>query len=540
MRLQFQAHYLRDELTVQYTRTQITGKKALKRHQSISVLIVNLQASFAQLPLRHSLNQGALLRSTIALRILQCSVPELYGNANSILTYRLLRHLTVVTRGLTMNIDRVRVKGLFNDFDHDLAFGSGERIMLVIGPNGFGKTTTLKLINTLFNHAIIGLAGMPFLEITVDFDDGAKLTVNKTPASHLLDTHRLPLELSLRRNGEIETHHHPKVSVSPNEIRLPLGAIEDYLPVLDRVGPLRWRNIDTGEMLDLTSVLIEYWEELPPDVRPEVIPDPDWLQQIKQSIGVRLISTERLTYSNRRWRRSRKVSPRRTVSHYSVLLGNKVQNSLGDYSELSQALDSTFPTRLVENHQRSDTSAEELGADLDAIERKRAQLEDIGLYAGDKPGFKIPNLNDVDVSQRGVLAVYAQDAKKKLAVFDEIYDKVSTFTKIVNSRFRHKQVSVSQEGLTVTRDDGTNLDLERLSSGEQHEIIMLYELLFRASSNSLILIDEPEISLHVAWQEQWLADLEEAAKLSDFRAIVATHSPEIIGDRWDLAIELRG
>ena len=40
------------------------------------------------------------------------------------------------------------------------------------------------------------------------------------------------------------------------------------------------------------------------------------------------------------------------------------------------------------------------------------------------------------------------------------------------------------------------------------------DLLFRASSDSLILIDEPELSLHVAWQAQWVTDLEETAKLS--------------------------
>ena len=37
-----------------------------------------------------------------------------------------------------------------------------------------------------------------------------------------------------------------------------------------------------------------------------------------------------------------------------------------------------------------------------------------------------------------------------------------------------------------------------------------------------------------------MKDLEETAKVSDFRAIVATHSPEIIGDRWSLTVELNG
>ena len=77
-----------------------------------------------------------------------------------------------------------------------------------------------------------------------------------------------------------------------------------------------------------------------------------------------------------------------------------------------------------------------------------------------------------------------------------------------------------------------------LSSGEQHELVILYELIFRTAPDSLVLIDEPELSLHVAWQAQFVPDLERMAKLTGFRSILATHSPEIVGDRWDLTVEL--
>ena len=79
-----------------------------------------------------------------------------------------------------------------------------------------------------------------------------------------------------------------------------------------------------------------------------------------------------------------------------------------------------------------------------------------------------------------------------------------------------------------------------LSSGEQHQLVMLYELLFKVKPNSLILIDEPEISLHLAWQVQFLKDLQTILKLADFDVLIATHSPSIIEDRWDLTVELKG
>jgi predicted ATP-binding protein involved in virulence len=70
--------------------------------------------------------------------------------------------------------------------------------------------------------------------------------------------------------------------------------------------------------------------------------------------------------------------------------------------------------------------------------------------------------------------------------------------------------------------------------------VLLYELLFKTMPNALVLIDEPELSLHVAWQVEFLKDLTRVVKLAAFDVILATHSPQIINDRWDLAVELKG
>jgi predicted ATP-binding protein involved in virulence len=56
---------------------------------------------------------------------------------------------------------------------------------------------------------------------------------------------------------------------------------------------------------------------------------------------------------------------------------------------------------------------------------------------------------------------------------------------------------------------GKQIPLTRLSSGEQHELVLFYELLFKIQPNSLILIDEPEISLHISWLNKFIKDLEE-------------------------------
>ena len=95
-----------------------------------------------------------------------------------------------------------------------------------------------------------------------------------------------------------------------------------------------------------------------------------------------------------------------------------------------------------------------------------------------------------------------------------------------------------EDGFVAVSENGQRLPLTSLSSGEQQELVLHYDLLFRVPSNTVVLIDEPELSLHVAWQKRFLPELLETVKLSEFDAVVATHSPFVVGDRNDLMVGL--
>ena len=384
-----------------------------------------------------------------------------------------------------MNIDRIRVRGLFDHFDHDLEFRTDERVMIVIGPNGFGKTTTLRLIDALFNQSPHRLAEMSFRSVEVSFDRGKSLVVEKEDHTEQ-DDDGPELKLIFQDgSGNAREFYSPR----PQTAQL---------------------KMDFGEVPTVFELE---------------------LQDILDAVTVRFIDTERLIHTDH---------PKRTIRAYSEELAGRVSKTIAEYAVLSQSLDRTFPARLVTGNGTSGTSMKRLVADLDEIKRNQSRLEEAGLLSTDHDSMDIPDLNNVDPSRLDVLSVYAQDTKQKLEVFDDLYPKIDAFMKIANSRLRYKRVSVNTEGLRAVSWTGADLDLDLLSSGEQHELVILYELLFRTSKNSLILIDEPELSLHVAWQEKFVSDLEKMAEISDFRAILATHSPEIIADRWDLTVELSG
>jgi len=439
-----------------------------------------------------------------------------------------------------MNIERIKVWGLFDDLNHDLKFKNDEKIMLLTGLNGSGKTTILNLINVLFNKSLTYLCNIPFRKINIFFDNQTNLLIEKFVDHPSEEDNSLPLLLTLNKNGEkLHSFHPEKILSEDAKHELPLSYIDEIIPELHRVNPRKWINLHTHSTLDLTDILIEYSDHFRTFPIDEVLQIPIWFQDLKSSVNVRFIDTERLTQvDSRSLKRRRRYAPLRTVNHYSEHLANYIKDKTANYGTLSQSLDRTFPVRLVENRTESDLSVDSLSEELAEIEEKRVKLENAGLFAIEQSHLSVPDLSNIDGSQIGVLTVYARDAKKKLAVFDDLYEKVSVFQRILNARFSNKRVSVSDNGLQVCKNESPPLNLELLSSGEQHELVMLYDLLFRAPTNSLILIDEPEISLHVAWQEEWLDDLDEIAKLSDFKAIIATHSPEIIGRRLNLSVEL--
>lgn len=69
------------------------------------------------------------------------------------------------------------------------------------------------------------------------------------------------------------------------------------------------------------------------------------------------------------------------------------------------------------------------------------------------------------------------------------------------------------------------IDQPYLSSG-QAQVLALITAVRNAKEGSLILVDEPEISLHIDWQERLVEQLH--APLTGSRLIIATHSPDIV------------
>ncbi|WP_200929895.1 AAA family ATPase [Nostoc piscinale] len=78
-----------------------------------------------------------------------------------------------------MRIKQISVNGLFGIFDHVIPLNMDERITIIHGPNGFGKTAILRILNCFFNSRYSELITIPFKNCVVEFDNGNVIEIIK-------------------------------------------------------------------------------------------------------------------------------------------------------------------------------------------------------------------------------------------------------------------------------------------------------------------------------------------------------------------------
>lgn len=107
----------------------------------------------------------------------------------------------------------------------------------------------------------------------------------------------------------------------------------------------------------------------------------------------------------------------------------------------------------------------------------------------------------------------------------EIYSQITLFVELVKSFIADKKFSLVNGDLIVEADGV--LPLHKLSSGEKQLLILLVEAVLQRQQPFVFLADEPELSLHIAWQKRIIPAVKQMNP--NAQIIVATHSPEIAG-----------
>lgn len=283
-----------------------------------------------------------------------------------------------------MRVKNISVKGLFGVFDHEIPLENPDRVMIILGPNGFGKTVMLKMISAIAEGNTRTFEHTPFEEFSLNLKDGTGRVIRRARNSRESTGKQcVKLELLIRdaAGNMTRVKHAPLPSNLPETI---LAEVDSLIPSPYTLHGDVWVD-DVEDRYTLAEILQKFPRAataLPAKYRPRFFSD------VEAEIHVFFVETNRLgaesghlqAQSAHEARRIRELilsgNPRRPTSRvrqYSVDLVQKIRSVLADYAKHSQESDRTLPERRV-SHPRLASGHDFSGAALFAPSQKGACL----------------------------------------------------------------------------------------------------------------------------------------------------------------------
>ena len=121
--------------------------------------------------------------------------------------------------------------------------------------------------------------------------------------------------------------------------------------------------------------------------------------------------------------------------------------------------------------------------------------------------------------------------RNQLDKIESIYETKNIFIKILTELFSHTEKKFDEKEFHFLKQGiQTPILPENLSSGEKQMLIILLTTLLQDGKDYILLMDEPEISLHIDWQRSLISNIRQINP--NCQIIIITHSPTAYYQRW--------
>ncbi|MCP1237697.1 AAA family ATPase [Gluconobacter kondonii] len=147
------------------------------------------------------------------------------------------------------------------------------------------------------------------------------------------------------------------------------------------------------------------------------------------------------------------------------------------------------------------------------------------------------SINEIKGSDGVTKTILDMEIQKEISIFngyinDERYPLVKErLSRAINSFFKESGKSIEiKENISIKKSRSSRISLRNLSSGERQVIFIFLKVANSFFDGSIILMDEPEISLHLSWQEKLISQIRFLNPESQI--LIVTHSPAIVMNGW--------
>lgn len=377
-----------------------------------------------------------------------------------------------------------------------------QSINFLIGVNGSGKTTIINIISNALSVDIAQLIALPFSELILIFTKGEMIRVEKTNKTNVRFT----------------------ISHDGNSFEFDIEN-DEYNYIMDQRIEEAREVISKFSLVDFIPLSRTKGKEYEHDPFADSPSDPvnNKLDLIKNDL-VNRFSRQSKIYNKIASNFQRDIFNKllevpseddiKFFSDYSNL--DTEERSLREISEFMSPQKDSYGSKKIDNY------IQKLRGVITSIEKRESNfsVSDLGIMFN-------------AWRTRSVIADYESLKKKK----NDIFRTQNEFFEVFKLFFpKEKELVLSSQNQLVLKTKGGQISLNELSSGEKQMIILLGQIYLSESKPILYVADEPEISLHVKWQDKIVDALLTINPNAQF--LLATHSPDVIGRRRDFALKV--
>lgn len=424
-------------------------------------------------------------------------------------------------------IESVNIEGFWGN--HDVFLHFDPKVNFLVGVNGSGKTTAIDILASALQCDEDALERLPFERIEIVLFDK--------------ETRRKP-SVIVERDWSNEGRFASVVYKIKESAKSTAGETKVFSPFEFREHSLHTRrDLRTGEIIR-RRIAPDYGYR---DVRKELskLIKMNWLS-INRVSSVRS-GPERSSNETHVDRKLREISDR-LERYFSELSSNANQQTRDFQRKLFRSLiaeDSSFSldsnlggmdlksekSALIEIFERFSIPHDEYRKDADKFFDTLQVIQDDQGKNSYSPADLMAMINAHKIHALVGEWNDAVEAEK------EILKPRDAFVEILDAMFHRKIAKVLPSGEIVFHSrSGKTLRITELSSGEKQLFIILAEALLQKDSEWTYIADEPELSLHVDWQEVLVDNLR--ALNPNSQVIFATHSPDIISHYSNQVIDM--